>query len=72
MGAFCVPYTNNNSHTPANQLAVYHFCEECVEILFHLDFGSEILEQVRYERLPLYSLEHLRLADTAIGRIRGE
>ena len=41
-------------------------------VTFHLDFGSEIVEQARYERLTLYSLEHLRLADMALGRIKGE
>ena len=39
---------------------------------FHLDFGSEIVEQTRYERLTLYSLEHLGLADMALGRIKEE
>ena len=41
-------------------------------VTFHLDFGSEIVEQARYERLTLYSLENLRLADMALGRIKGE
>jgi hypothetical protein len=39
---------------------------------FHPDFGCEILGQARYERLTLYSLEHLRLADKALGWIKGE
>ena len=41
-------------------------------VTFHLDFGSEIVDQVRYERLTFYSLEHLRLADKALGRPKVE
>ena len=41
-------------------------------VTFHLDFGSEIVEQARYERITLYSLENLKLADQALGRIKGE
>jgi hypothetical protein len=41
-------------------------------VTFHLDFGAEIVEQARYERLTLYSLENLRLADKAHGRIKDE
>lgn len=41
-------------------------------VTFHLDFGAEIVEQARYERLTLYSLENLRLADKALGRIKDE
>ena len=40
-------------------------------VTFHLDFGSEIVEQARYEQLTLYSLEHLKLADKVLGRIKG-
>jgi len=36
------------------------------------DFGAETVEQARYEQLTSYSLEHLRLADKALGRIKGE
>ncbi len=41
-------------------------------ITFHLEFRSEIVERARYERLILYSLEHLKLADKALGRIKGD
>lgn len=39
-------------------------------IAFHLEFSPEIVEQVRYERLTLYSLENLIHADRALGRIK--
>jgi hypothetical protein len=35
---------------------------------FHLNFGPETIENARYEMLTLYSLEHLQLADEALGR----
>jgi hypothetical protein len=39
---------------------------------FHLDFGSEIVEQAGYQRLTLYSFENLKLADKALGRTKGD
>jgi hypothetical protein len=37
-------------------------------VTFHLNFGPETIENARYEMLTLYSLEHLQLADEALGR----
>lgn len=37
-------------------------------IAFHMEFGSESLQNSRYEMITLYSLEHLQLANEALGR----
>ncbi len=38
-------------------------------ITFHLDFGPEILEGARHDALTMYSIEHLRHANAALGRL---
>ena len=35
---------------------------------FHLDFAYEIVKNARYEMQTLYSMEHLQLANEALGR----
>lgn len=37
-------------------------------VTFHLDFSAEILENARYKMITLYSMEHLQLANRALGR----
>ena len=37
-------------------------------VTFHPNFIAEILENARYEMLTLYSMEHLQLANEALGR----
>jgi len=36
--------------------------------MFHIHFGSEIIENARYEMLKLYSMENLQRANEALGR----
>jgi hypothetical protein len=43
-----------------------HYAQKTVT--FHLDFGAEMLENARYEMITLYSMEHLQLANRALGR----
>ena len=37
-------------------------------IAFHFEFGSEIIENARYEKQTLYSLENLGIANEMLGR----
>jgi len=37
-------------------------------VAFHLEFGSEIFENARYEMKTLYSVEHLKTANEARGQ----
>jgi hypothetical protein len=37
-------------------------------VTFHLEFSAEILENARHEMLTLHSMEHLKLANEALGR----
>ena len=39
-------------------------------ITFHLNFDPETIENARYEMQTLYSMEHLQLANEAIGRVK--
>jgi len=37
-------------------------------VAFHFEFGSEVIENARYEMQTLYSMENLQLAKEALGR----
>jgi hypothetical protein len=39
---------------------------------FHLDFGSEIVQNARYGMLALHSMENLELANAIPGRVKGK
>jgi hypothetical protein len=41
-------------------------------VTFHLDFGSEIVQNARHEMLVLHSMENSELANLALGRVKGK
>jgi len=45
-------------------------CHGKKTVVFHFNFGCEVVANVRHDNWSRYSMDNLRLADKALGRIK--